>query len=340
MPLKNSLSWLILCGLYLLNSAAKAQQADFIQYLFQFNEQGQVSNGVFARAAPRIEDLELAKDQLGNPSSVLSYLIQKAPYLKRNFVLVHHSQSQQASSLEFPRIILFDGGMAYAFSEHPAQKKERVEVLQTDPVSHQVSLHEITFAQGQARIEKNPSSCIACHGQPAKPLWNPYDFWPNTFASAIGRIGTLQEETSYQKIFTKASLSPLLGQLTLPQQLDLETENVTAFTQYITQINLARWIEQNIAPQGDLGGYAKPLIAALACTQDYSTFPAVSKVELLYSFFRQEELDGATELYKNLLMDTQKSRDFFKQTLSRTLIEIFPEPQFITNVDSYRLQAE
>ncbi len=320
---------------------ALAAQTDYLRYTYSFTDGTPSSLGVFKDIIPRYEDLKKDQNQYKNYDEFLNYLFTQAPQLRENYVLLHSSESQQLSSLEHPRVLLFGGGMAFGLSDHPAQKSKRVEIMQVDPDTFKISTHEIVFAEKQVEFRDQPQSCQTCHGLPAKPLWNPYDFWPNAFAGSLGRMGTKQEEQAYWKLKESASDSTILKYLNLPDKLDLSSEQVTSFTEFIHQINLGRWINQNLSADSKLKGYAAPLLATVNyCTNENNGYPEEFKIEKLLSFFRSDEKDKIQKRYKVIQQDIALGRTFFKNHLDSVLLSVFPNPDFLFLIDHNRLNRE
>ena len=318
---------------------ASAQQLDMYKYLVKIENGRVVGSGVFDSPPSSFEELKSEGASFKEPRDVLRYLVTKSPELRSNYVLVHNSESQQVSSLTEPRVILFGGGRAYAFSNHPGQKKPRVEIMEVSPANWNVEMKEIVFDVAGPRFVDKPQSCAVCHGSPAKPLWNPYDFWPNTFASAVGEASTQQEVDAFASLSARASSHPLLSELEVPAAINRDNEDVTAFTEFIHQINLGRWITQNLTRDRFPRGYALPLMAALSyCTDNLQTSAPGKDAAGLAAFFRADEWDEGD--YQRARADVIAGRAFFKNHLDQTLETIFGSPNYLDRVDHARMQYE
>jgi hypothetical protein len=333
-----------------LSLTTHAQQARYREPLHVLEQERIVSNGLFKNKVTGYTELEQAY-QAGafhDYAGFLDLLLSKSPRLRDRVVLVHRSESQQLSSLEHPRVLLYDGGTIFALSEHPDQKNQRVEILETQPGTYDVQLREIVFKEDRSiQFSANPKSCIACHGIPAKPLWNPYDFWPNAYTSAIGQIGTQQEKIAYQKLKAGASSSPLLKRLTLPQEMNFDTENITGFTQNILQINLGRWISQNLSAKSSFDrGYALPLLASLNYCTAKSRMPQSGTVlpdfgaANLKTYLRPEEVFPLSPSIETIGADVLGNRNAFKSFLDQIQNEIYPQATVTNKVDHDRLINE
>lgn len=325
-----------------LMASALAKAPHFSEYSHILHKRKIISNGLFRERAPTLQEIQKILPQLNSDMDFLDYLRSNFPQLNDNYVLVHRTESQQLGSIRHPRVIIFGGGAAFTFSEDPSQKIRKVEMSFTDPKTYQTSLHEIAFENNRAQLHLNPKSCVACHGSPARPLWNPYDFWPNTFGSAIGVIGTTAEKRAYENLVQKASRSPLLKRLQLPPMLDLNTEAVSAFTQYTGKLNMGRWIAQNLPRGGEFDSYIKPFLAAAGhclSTVDGSNRHPVD-FQKLNNFLRPSEILSHRDLFYEIHRDQYQARTHFKNYLDKVLLEVFPNPQHIFKVDHSRLGYE
>lgn len=323
-------------------SPALAAVPQFDSYTQSLRGRKIIANGLFAEKVPHLEGIEKELPYLKSDVDFFNYLDKNFPHLLDNFVLVHHSESQQLSSLAHPRIILFGGGAAFTFSEEPSQKNRKVEMLFANPKTYEVSLHELSFEKDRAILNKNPASCLACHGSPSRPLWNPYDFWPQSYGSAIGMMGTQGEKDAYLQLLRKAAQSPLLSRLPLPANYTLGDEAVTAFTQYILKLNMGRWIYQNLPPGGPFDAFAKPFIAVAGLCLNETEGSNLTPVDFkkLPDFFPPSLLASQQSLLDHLRRDQSVSRKHFKSYLEAKQKEIFPDLQYLFKVDHARLQNE
>ncbi|NJL26324.1 MAG: hypothetical protein HC902_15025 [Calothrix sp. SM1_5_4] len=228
------------------------------------------------------------------------------------------------SSARFARSsadLLFDGGSVFAFAEDPRNRLTRVEILETDPDTYAISMREIVFTESGPRFHAEPKACAACHGNPAKPLWDPYDFWPNAFAGAVGMVHTRQEAESYRTLIDGRGGSPLGRRLSWKQSLGLLNEENTPFTQYIQQINFGRWVRSALKDK-DLSGIRFPLLGVLnGC--GYGTDLKEKKVNLLSLFPQHPSTDQLDKIYSDIVM----ARGHFKSFQDRMVTVFFPSPR-------------
>ncbi|MBX3016249.1 MAG: hypothetical protein KF767_00050 [Bdellovibrionaceae bacterium] len=316
---------------------AQAQQNKFLDMLPIFKNGKIVDRGVFRDKVPTFEELRANAARIPSYETFIDELLRQAPALRENHILIHHSESQQLSSLTHPRVILFGGGMAFGLADDPRQEERRVEIMQVDPKTYTISMHEIVFHESGPEFVEKPTSCAACHGQNPKPLWNPYDFWPNTFGSAIGFVGTSEETRAYQEIYARRAELPSLRGLKLGAKISQDTENVTAFTQYAHQINLGRFSAQNLGPASGIDDFADPLIAVFSyCAADrYQK----ANHEKLREFFHPDDAKLLPDL-RPIETDMIASRGHFKNFLDRMQERIFPSGEVKFKVDHSRLADE
>jgi cytochrome c553 len=322
-----------------LTAAAEEYKPSFFRYIYTLDQNlNIVGNGVFSTPVPRFAELEREQSRLQTYDQFLDYLFAKAPSLKEHFVLLHHSQSLQFASPEHPRAILFDGGVAFAISEHPENRMQRVEMMEADPITRGVNMREIIFSNGGVQFDANPVSCRSCHGQPAKPLWDPYDFWPNAFAGAAAAFGVRQEKEAYARLVQNAGSSPLLSRLTLRADLNLNNEEINGLTYFVTQIGYTRFWKQTVSG-GELNGFKPALFAAMSYCFGTGTYEE-QKPELLSYFppgrLAPADLNRLDQIYADIV----NSRAFTKKFQDGLVSQYFTAPDFISVIDHARLQDE
>ena len=293
--------------------------------------------GLFKHPAPTIAEIEQDQYQFNSYPQFLDYLFKRQPRLKDRFVLLHQSASLQLASPEHPRVLAFDGGVTYSFSEHPENRNLRVEMLEVSPDDYQIKMSEIVFDDAGVKINKQPKACLSCHGQPAKMLWDPYDFWPQSFASSVGIVATKGEIDAYAALKTNAGESEILKRLHLPEKLDLGTEHNTAFTQYVTQINLASWVKQNL-DKPSFEGWQWPLLWILNVCNARTEIAL--NLDEAQSAFPPSEYETYKTRLQEIYADTVTARTHFKTFQDRLLSQAFPFSETIYAIDHSRLIRE
>jgi len=108
--------------------------------------------------------------------------------MRSHYVLLFASRSRQSASFENPRAILYgeDAQFIVTFNGHPTQRGfEAVEVAEFKPLTQSFELREIRFSAGSGSSAEysapNPPQCLACHGSPARTLWDSAPLWPGAY---------------------------------------------------------------------------------------------------------------------------------------------------------------
>jgi mono/diheme cytochrome c family protein len=201
-----------------------------------------------------LPELEERVAGLQSYEEFLDYLAKRRPKLFESPVFIHDSGSLQYADRENPRVILFGDGLMLAFAEDPSSDERTVEVIAFDGKSFKFA--ELNFAQYEASIQKDPKNCQSCHGVNGKPLWDPYDFWPNAYGRAIARFKTDDEKKAYDGVRLNPSKKGIYARLQFPlppANNNSGLDGIEAFTQYVTQLqifaSLQRWqSEVNFRP--------------------------------------------------------------------------------------------
>lgn len=154
-------------------------------------------------------------------------LLPELPYdLRSNFVAMFDSRSRQGASMEKPRIIMFgkDGKILMSFNGDSTHSNfNRLELIQFNEEKKNFEFFEIGFpivrdSNGRAvRPDKNPSSCLRCHGADPHPIWNSYNNWPGAFGSGDDFLEG-NELSAFENFLTArrsmdrySALSPMTG---------------------------------------------------------------------------------------------------------------------------------
>ncbi len=319
----------------LLISWAHASLDLSLKYTYKLDANNQPVAQIFNHSAPRFSDLQKNQDQFKNYESFLGYLKTSYPNLFDHFVLLHKSQSLQKASAEYPRVILFDGGVAMAFSDHPGQAGRRVEMIETEPGTYKMTFREISFSSsGTVSFDAEPKSCIACHGSPARPIWSPYDFWAGAFGSNIGRPMTKEERLAYQSFPTKVS-DGIMGQLSnLSQE---PASNVEALTQYLQMLNLGRWVQENFPTNVKDVPYIYALTYVLSeCSAKMGSSYQETDLHDLFPFLMLQSFNIP---YADISRDTDEAFLAYRKELGFQYKNSFPNGQMEFPTDINRLRG-
>lgn len=343
MGIRTSIQWMIILAAIFLGvrqSFAQSGYANYLDYLYQYNGIQISERGVFKTKVPRFDDLMRDQYRYNNYEQFLDYLFSQAPSLRGNFVILHRSQSLQIASLEHPRFLLFDGGSVFAFSEHPENGLPRLEMIEVDPENYQVNPREITFSPEGLEFNAKPTSCTACHGSPAKLLWDPYDFWPGAFGSAIGDARTEEEQAAYQSLRARAKTSSLLSRLKLFEKISLGTEGNTAFTQFVAMLNSGKWMTEKFKGR-DLSSIRYSLLGLMNYCFNAANSTFEDEAKKLIAFFPQGSLSPeAVQALNDIYQDTTLARKHMKDFQDRLYESSFPQGTPGRRIDHRRLENE
>jgi hypothetical protein len=136
-------------------------------------------------------------------------LIEALPVaLRTHYSLVFASRSLQGASFAAPRAILFgdDATLVVTFNGDSTERgHDAVETMEFDPLNHQFLFREIIFPTGgegdKPRFSgPNPARCAACHGAPARPVWDSAPLWPGVYGERY-RAGLSAIEAAGLKTF-------------------------------------------------------------------------------------------------------------------------------------------
>ncbi|HET9240035.1 MAG TPA: hypothetical protein VFO10_22425 [Oligoflexus sp.] len=193
-----------------------------------------------------LQELQARVAELRSYEEFLDFLAARRPSLFESPVFIHDSGSLQYADREHPRVILFGDGLMLAFAEDPGRDERTVEVIAFNGKAFEFA--ELKFTPAEASFQKDPGNCQSCHGVNGKPLWDPYDFWPNAYGSAIARFKTDAEKKAYDAVRLNPAKKGIYARLNFPMppaNNNTGMDGIEAFTQYVTQLqifaSLQRW---------------------------------------------------------------------------------------------------
>ena len=105
--------------------------------------------------------------------------------LRSHYTLVFESRSLQEANFANPRAILFGSHatLILTYNGEPAERGyDAVETMEFDGSAQRFLFREIQFLGGSAHFSAaNPPRCVACHGSPARPIWDTPPSWPGVY---------------------------------------------------------------------------------------------------------------------------------------------------------------
>jgi len=120
---------------------------------------------------------------------------------RSKYILVYRSQSLQAASFEYPRVIMtgLRRDLLITFNGSSGQKGvSSLEVIEFNPKNNRFDFHEINFDKSGKKLPTysglNPVKCMACHQSPSRkdidmrPNWEPYNSWPGIFTGVASLV--------------------------------------------------------------------------------------------------------------------------------------------------------
>lgn len=314
-------------------TAASAEPKLTFHYQFRLSEPLALDiRQFYEQRSLAIPEIETLARSAASYEGFLEALQRRAPVLFENYVLLHGTGSVQPASETHPRVILFGDGLFLAFAEDPTKAERRVEILAFDRATYTFKTHELRFKPGTpVASESEPPVCATCHGTPTRPLWEPYDFWPGAYGSAISRYRSHDEKASYAAFFASArsGIHRLIDDHAVVDTGEHRVPSIETFTVYLANLNFLRVATELKAHKARL----EPLKYALFATLRRCSDGSVGGNEDFASYFPPALFASARQTYDALLASTKAERSAFKAHLDRRYTRTFPsfEPLFLIN---------
>ncbi|MBV8854597.1 MAG: hypothetical protein JOY91_14385 [Sinobacteraceae bacterium] len=204
------------CAVILLSAATRAEAADFN----------------FAALRTLIETRHI--------QSVEELLPALPAPLRYRYTLVFASRSLQQASYRDPRVILYgtDARLVLTFNGQPTQRGyEVIEAVEFGP-DKRFRLREIRFpsagSAGEVTFsEPNPATCQACHGQPARPIWDSWPLWPGVYGQRYDTSLPASERAGLESFLAAQASHPRYRHLLDVQRLAApQTFHASSSTRY------------------------------------------------------------------------------------------------------------
>lgn len=189
------------------------------------------------------------------------------------YTLAYASRSLQGASFLNPRAILFgsDANLVMTFNGSAVQNNfNNLEIMEFDKTKKVFTFQDIEFQKGTPAkfSQKNPESCLKCHGQDPKPIWEGYPLWAGIYGSANDSLSVTEKK--YFSLYREAAKThPRYKYLVPSTELGSATPDPKAnlkLTHLLGRLNLQR-ISRKITEIKSLYPYRYLMAAAgLKCS--------------------------------------------------------------------------
>ncbi|HEV7611707.1 MAG TPA: hypothetical protein VGO37_07535 [Steroidobacteraceae bacterium] len=162
-----------------------------------------------------------------NVQSVEEMLALLPSELRANYALAFASRSLQDATPSAPRAILFGSDARFIVTFNGDAGKRGYDVLETmqfDERSNSFHFREVSFQSGGGGVmsEDNPARCAACHGRPARPIWDTPPSWPGIYGERYRAGLSKAESTGMAAFLARQTADPryryLIGALQLGER--------------------------------------------------------------------------------------------------------------------------
>lgn len=323
-----------------MSSLLQAKPQDFTVYGPRLARDYQFDMSAFLPADRlRLQDIQEQMPRLNSYEEFLDYLATRRPSLFENVLLIHDSGSLQYADREHPRVILFGDGLMLAFAEEPGHEERAVEVIAFNGKTFDFA--ELKFAPNGVSFQNQPKNCQSCHGQNLKPLWDPYDFWPNVYGSAIARFKSDAEKKAYESIRLKASKQGIYSRIqwpTPPSNNNTGMDGIETFTQYVTQLQIFASLQRWKVQYPSFTPMIPALLAVLNQCAAYENDKAAA--QQLAKFFPESSKGFVETNFPGWHQKVQAERKRFIGYQVARYQQLFPAGKSIFPMDHERLAGE
>jgi len=162
--------------------------------------------------------------------------------LRSRYVLLFRSRSLHGSSFAHPRAILFDSEARFVLSFNGDAGQTGFDALETmefDEAGKSFQLREIRFPADAGRetpvlvSRTNPATCLKCHGEPARPVWDTHPAWPGAYGERYDAALTAPERSGLRQFLKEQPSHPRYRHLLAVDRFaDPETFHPSARARY------------------------------------------------------------------------------------------------------------
>lgn len=296
----------------LIGLVAQAEPTDVSQlfgpYLFTVDAGiANYRNGALPTAnSLKLTQIQEIYNQSADYEDFLIRLNTKSPGVFERPALVHSSGSIQPSTLERPRVILHDAGLLMAFAEPAENVKRNVEILSYNPERGDYTAAEIIFEQGRKNFELNPAKCAVCHGNSLRPVWLPYDLWPQNYGSFAGFTSGAAEENAFTQFLKTSNQTGVYKFLSKLRESDGRIIGNDRVTLLVKGLNTHALLQDLKKVKTTLWPYRYALIAAAKSCSDRESYKDESSA--LNSFLPEALNNSAAAQYTDVMADSVQVR--------------------------------
>jgi hypothetical protein len=118
---------------------------------------------------------------------------------RSGYTFIYASRGQHAANVfpDQPRVLLYgsDARFMMVFAKNPnsapvVSDADSLQTIEWNPVTLAFVLRQIDFSPGKKPLDPepadNPATCLTCHGNDPRPIFDVYNFWPGFYGS-VGR---------------------------------------------------------------------------------------------------------------------------------------------------------
>ncbi|MBM4318082.1 MAG: hypothetical protein FJ116_11475 [Deltaproteobacteria bacterium] len=173
----------------------------------------------------------------------------------QNSVLLSHSESAQSDLVDRknPRILVYGNGLILGMTGHSgansssaiAESNNQVEVIRYNQERKVYQFALLDFNQNPPTLREE-TSCLRCHGNPPRPIWQPLTFWDH--------LTRVNQRTEFQR---PNSIYSALGN----ESMD-NWQNLLNFTSYLDHLSL-RYTASTFTSSRDYSRFRYATLAAV-----------------------------------------------------------------------------
>ena len=176
--------------------------------------------------------------------------------VRSKYVVVFRSRSLQSASYKNPRVIFYADNAKFMLSFNGDENQRgfyELEVAEFDSEKKEFNYREIIFpGPGSVQTavsfsEANPATCLKCHTEPARPIWDSHPIWPGAYGQIYHTPLSNSEEAGLKEFLAAQPNHPRYRYLT---NIEYIANRETYFPR---ALNKYEGKDQNLPPNAALG---------------------------------------------------------------------------------------